>query len=112
MRFGNLRRSVSIQTEDTDLNAAGEYDGTYTEIAQRRASIEPLTGKEWQAKSGENAEVSTRIRLRYDSTLAALKPHSRIVDISRSPNVVYDVISVVNYRERDREIICMCIRDG
>lgn len=88
----------------------GQPAQTWATLVTRRGSIEPLNGREYLAASGENSDVSTRIRMRYDSSVKTAKPHDRIVDQSQSPQVVYDIESVINPRERDREVIFMCRR--
>lgn len=110
MRAGKLFHKVRIERQTTAQDAAGQLLDTWTEIATRRASIEPLNGREFFTAATERAEISTRIRLRYDSALAGVKAHDRVVHINCSPNVVYDVHSIINPRERNRELVLMCER--
>lgn len=69
-------------------------------------------GREFYAQSGEHSRQPTRIRIRYDSTVATLKPFDRAVDSSVSPAVVYDIDSIQNPREGDRELVLMCERNA
>lgn len=110
MRTGNLRRTVTVQRQTSSKDAVGQLQDSWTTLVTRRASLEPLNGREYFAASGENSEVSTRIRMRYDSTVATIKQHDRIIDASVSPQVVYDIESIINPRERNREVILMCRR--
>ena len=50
--------------------------------------------------------------MRHDSTLRYVKAYDRIVDYAYSPAVVYDILSVINPRERNHEVIFMCQRHG
>ena len=101
---------MTIQRQTTAKDGVGQLQDVWTEIATRRASLEPLNGREYFTASGENSDVTTRIRLRHDETVAVLKPYDRIIDESQSPQVVYDIQSVINPRERDRELVLMCRR--
>ncbi len=73
------------------------------EIASRRASVEPLIGKEYFAASGEQSSVTTKIRLRYESLLADLNTKDRIVHGSD----IYNIESVINPHKRNRQLIVM-----
>ena len=108
MIAGRLYHSVVLQRQSGAENEYGESIDEWVDIASRRASIEPLNGKEYFANSGETTEVSTRIRLRYDSSLSDLKPHDRVVH----SDVIYDIKTVINPSERSRELVLMCHRDG
>ena len=112
MRAGRLRHKVTLETQTTTKNSYGEFVDTWTEIAVRRCSIEPLMGREFYERSGEHSRMPTRIRIRHDATVATVKPYDRAVDYSTSPAVVYDIESVQNPRERDRELVLMCERVG
>lgn len=108
MRAARLRHSVVVQRKSGDRDDYGAPTGTWVVLATRRAAIEPLNGKEYFANSGEDTKVTTRIRLRYDPALADLTPADRVLD----GTVVYNIQSVINPTERNRELILMCERDG
>jgi head-tail adaptor len=110
MKAGRLHHTVVLQSQSNTKNAMGEFVETYSTIATRRASIEPVNGREYWQQSGEHSDVTTRIRIRRDSTLAALKPKDRCVDTTFSPQAVYDIESVIRPRERFQELVLMCVR--
>lgn len=110
MRVGNLRDTLIAQRQSTTQDAMGQPVDTWTALFTRRASVEPLNGREYLAASGENSDVSTRIRFRYDATVGTLKQYDRLTDQSVSPMVVYDIESVIVPRERNREVVVMCRR--
>jgi SPP1 family predicted phage head-tail adaptor len=112
MKAGRLRHKVTLQAQATTVDSFGAPNNTWSTIAVRRASIEPLMGKEYYANSGEHSELTTRIRLRFDSTISDLRPFDRAVDASGATDVVYDIQSVQNPREGDREMVLMCTRSG
>lgn len=112
MRSGRLRAKVSLERRSATKSSLGEPLNTFAEIAVRRAGIEPLMGKEYYTNSGEHSQITTRIRIRHDSTVGSLKPYDRVVDYSESPGVIYDIESVQNPKEKDRELVLMCKRDA
>lgn len=106
MRAGRLAHNLTLERQTTVEDIYGEKNDTWSTIAVRRASIEPINGKEYFSKSGEHAEVTARIRLRYDATLADLKPMDRAVD----GGDVYNILSVINPSEGNRELVLMVRR--
>lgn len=113
MKAGRLRYSVAIQQQASTKNSRGEFDDTWTTLANRRASIEPINGKEFWSKSGEHSDVDTRIRIRWDISLRLVKPKDRISHTdSASPQAttIYDIQSVIRPKETERELILMCVR--
>ena len=108
MKPGRLHHTLTAQRQTTAQDAMGQPAQIWTDIATRRASIEPLNGREYLRASGEGSDVSTRIRLRYDATIGVLKAYDRLIDQSVSPMQVYDIESVIVPRERNREMVCMC----
>lgn len=112
MRIGNLRHQVVIQRQSTTPDAVGQLADSWSDVATRFCSLEPLNGREYFQASGEHSEVNTRIRFRYDPTTATIKPYDRIVDRSSSPEVRYDVEEVINPHQRNRELVLMCRRNG
>jgi head-tail adaptor len=112
MRAGRLRHKVTLEAQSSTKNEYGEFVDSWSTIAVRRCSIEPLMGKEFYEQSGEHARMPTRIRIRHDDAVANLKPYDRAVDYSVSPAIVYDIESVQNPRERDRELVLMCQREA
>ena len=77
-------------------------------MASRPASVEPLNGREYFVASGQQSEVTTRIRCRWDSVVSALKPYDRVLH----GTVVYDILSIIRPHESDRELVLMCKREG
>lgn len=62
-----LSKRVTIlrQPGPDDVDGYGEPLGDWQEVATIWAAIEPLRGQEFFAARRENAEVTTRIRIRY-----------------------------------------------
>ncbi|MGE4297035.1 MAG: phage head closure protein [Desulfovibrionaceae bacterium] len=102
MRAGRLRHTVTIEHTVSTQNAYGEMVPAWEAFATRRAAVRPLAGREYFAASGEGAEVTHEIRLRYlDGVTTAM----RIVFNTRH----FDIQSVINVNERGHELIIMAV---
>jgi len=100
MFAGELRHYVTIQTPIVTQDAAGGQVLTWTPTAYVWAAIEPLKGKEFlEAKI--HSEVETRIRIR---TLSTVEEKMRVSHSSG----IYEIVAVVNVREKGEETHLMC----
>lgn len=108
-KFRRAKAVCVFQRQDVSPeNDYGERPTTWTDLAERRGIVQPINGREYFAASGERAEVTTRLRFRYDSVLATVRPFDRIQAQGRD----YDIQSVINVDERNRELIFMCKHDA
>lgn len=103
MRGGRLYHRVSIQARAETQNAYGERNWEWSELASRRASIEPLNGREYFNAVGENSTVTTRIRVRYDVSLDGLQADDRVMHGDDQ----YDIESVIKPQQRGGELVIM-----
>ncbi|HMU15816.1 MAG TPA: phage head closure protein [Thauera aminoaromatica] len=107
--MGRLRHRIRLQRRVESQGPTGEVTWSWTDVAEVWASIEPIAGREYFAAAQVQSEVTTRIRLRHRPDLTA---KLRVVFVSEpgSPGLVhvYDVLSVINWQERDREVHLMC----
>jgi len=105
LRIGKLRRRITIErvteTQDTD----GAVLETWSTYATVQASIEPISGREYFAAQSTQADVTHRIRIRY---LSGIVPKMRVSYNSR----IFDILSVINVGERNRELQLMCRESG
>jgi len=99
---GQFRHRVSVQQLAGGQDETGQEEAGWAEIAQRWASIEPLSGREFFQGKQLEAEVTVRIRMRY---LRGLTPKMRVVYGARA----FDVQHVINVEERNRELELLCI---
>lgn len=100
-----LRHTVIIQALTDGFDAEGGLTQSWATLVTRRAAVEPLRGREYFAAQQNTAQVSMRIRLRYDTALAAVTPKHRVAFGSRT----FDIESVINVEERNVEIQLMCV---
>ncbi len=104
IRAGRLRHTVTIERNEPTRDATGAEVAAWSRHVVRRASIEPLQGREFWASRQTNAEVSVRVRLRWDGDTAAITPKDRVVFDGRT----FDVVSVIVPNEARREVHLMC----
>jgi len=101
MRIGKLRHRITFQQRTTTQNSYGELTETWADYATRWASVEPLKGREYFSAKQTQAEVDVRFRCRYLSGLNTAD--FRIKYGSR----IYDIVSIINVDERNKELIIM-----
>ncbi len=102
MRAGELRHRVTIQKEQgTTRNSKGELVPNWVDIVTVWAAVEPLKGREYFDAEQVQAEVTTRIRMRYH---AGVTPEMRIIYGTKE----FDILSAINIEEKDRELHLMC----
>jgi SPP1 family predicted phage head-tail adaptor len=94
-------RSVVIQRRGTAQGTTGQVIESWTTTATVFASISPISGREYFNASGERAEVTHRVVIRYGPSVAA---RDRIVYGSR----VFDIKSVIDMEEKNRQLVLMC----
>ena len=110
MRAGRLKDRLIIQSISSTKDVMGQNVETWTETETRNCSIEPVNGKEYFAAQGENIANNVRIRFRYESGL--LSTTKRLVNDRVSPQVIYDIESIINPGNESRELICMVVERG
>ena len=101
MRAGPLRCRVTIEATVETQGSDGSVIHSWETFATAWASIEPLIGKEYFAQQREQATVSHKIRMRH---IAGITHKMRIAWGTR----LFEIESVLNVGERNREIVLMC----
>ena len=101
MRAGPMRHRVTLQQPVVALDSYGEPVATWTTVDEVWAKVAPLAGREFVQVQGTQAEVTTRVVMRYRSDL---EPKWRLVYTSHT----YDVQAVINVGELNRELEVMC----
>lgn len=99
--IGKARRRVSLQAPTASKNSYGESVNSWSDVAQRWALIEPLTGRElWQAQQVQ-ADVSHKVTVR---NFPGIKSDWRVIYKGR----VFNVVFVQNPEERGRIVVLYC----
>lgn len=92
MQAGTLRHLITLQRSTEVQDTAGQIEQDYEDIETVRASIEPLSGREYIAAQQVQAEVTTRIQVRYRPGFDAT---ARILHLDDSgENVEADIYDV------------------
>lgn len=101
MIIGRMRHFVTVKYATQEANSFGERAATWAERGTAWASIEPLRGREYLLAQQVQAEIDTRIIIRY---MADVVPTDRVYFGTR----VFHIASVVNADERNitMELIC------
>jgi SPP1 family predicted phage head-tail adaptor len=108
MKIGKLRQRIKIQKYTAGRDSFGGEEPVWTDVAEVWARVSPVSGKEFFASAQVNAEVTTKITMRY---IKGITPKMRVVFDSRS----FDIVSVLDFEERGIELNLMCresVQDG
>jgi len=102
MNPGRLRHKIDIEQEATTPNSYGEPTQSWSAfLSSISASIDPVSGREYFASDMTNAEVTHKIRVRYRT---GIFPKMRVKFGTR----YFDIVSVLNFEERNKELLLMC----
>ena len=102
MIAGPLRHKVEVQAPTETLDDHGGVTITWAKLADRRASIEPLTERELSYAAQQQSRATVRIRMRYVSGITS---KHRIL----FGTTVYNIDGVTNPDARQIESHCMCM---
>ncbi len=101
MKIGKLRHSITIEQASETQAPDGSVIETWSTFANAQASIEPISGREYFAAQTTQADVTHRSYMRY---IPGIVPKMRVKYGSR----IFDILSVINVNERNRELQLMC----
>ena len=101
-----MRASIIEQRQVTTQDTYGQRTETWNTHITTRGSVEPLQGREAALQSGERADITTRIRLRYASGSTVL-PSDRV----STGGEIYNIRSIIP-DPKSRELLLMCEHDA
>lgn len=101
MRAGKLHHQITIQQANETQGPTGEMAISWSDFATVWASVEPLRGREFWAAKEQQAQVDTRIRMRYQT---GITPKMQVVFGART----YLIYAVINPEMRNIELQLMC----
>lgn len=101
MRIGELRHRVRVESKTVTRDGFGGEVETWAAVFTAWAAVEPLQGREFHEGRRAEAEVSTRIRMRYRS---GVLPGMRVVWGDHT----YDIEAAVEHKSERRELRLMC----
>lgn len=101
MRSGKLRHKLIIESNTPTRSTKGEKIDAWSTFSTVWGSVEPISGKEYFAIDKINTDVDYRIKIRH---LPGITSSMRVTFGTRS----FDILSILNIMERNREIHLMC----
>ena len=102
MRVGRLKAKVTIQQASETPSATGEPVATWSNYAANRwAEVDPQKGVEQFLRQRTISEETILFRLRY---ITGVRPKMKLVYGGED----YDIRSVINVRNADRELLLEC----
>lgn len=104
MRAGRLDKRASFVRKGTQQDSYGQPQQTTTPLFDRWAAIRPLAGREYFAAQSENSEITTEIRVRFDTQTRALTTADQV----QHGGLTYDIESIINPNLENKELILMC----
>ncbi len=96
-----FRQRVTIQRLVEGQDEVGQPVQEWQDVATVWGAVEPLRGREYFAAAQTQAEVTTRIRVRYRR---GIRPDMRALYDGR----VFNITAVIDPEERHRELQLMC----
>ena len=106
MRAGKLRHRVTIQKNTPSQNDLGEAIASWSTVATVWAAVEPLQGREFFEARQEQADVTTRIRIRWRDDVSV---ENRVTwtDPANTAHV-YDITAVLADPTHLWQLVLMC----
>lgn len=101
MDAGLMRHRIIIQQLGSVRNEFGEPDDVWENVVSLRASINPLSGRDFTAAMKEQAEVTHKVTIRYNP---AVKASMRVKFGDR----LFRILHIIDTWEQHREMTLMC----
>ena len=101
MDAGLMRHRIEIQALQGTPNVYGEIENVWVTMATVRASINPVSGREFMAANQEHAAVTHKVTIRYNRTV---KASMRVLYGAR----VLDILHVIDTWEQHHEMVLLC----
>ena len=101
----SLNRKITIEQPTEARDANGMVTQSWTTYYQPMARIAPAIGREYFQAQQVSASQSVKFQIRYSNLASGITTKMRIL---YSGNY-YDIQSVVNAYEKDREIVLMAV---
>lgn len=106
MDAGRLRHRVTIQSvTETRDTSSGAIALSWADVATVWAAIEPLSGREFLAAQGEQAEVVARILIRFRDDVVA---KMRVLHGSK----IYNIRAALPDKESGTEHLTLMVAEG
>ena len=101
MNPGDLDQRVTLERFTSEQMDDGQMVDTWAPLATVWAAVEPQAGREFVAAGAMQAELTTKVRIRY-------RPGITSADRVTHDGKTYNIASVIDYRSARREMVLMC----
>lgn len=101
MDAGLMRHKIIIQQLKGTRNEFGETEDVWKDVASIRASINPLSGRDFIGAMKEQAEITHKVTIRYNP---AVKASMRIKFGAR----LFRILHIIDTWEQHREMTLIC----
>jgi len=101
MRIGELRHRITLQKLNPSRDSFGAEDPEWVDVATVWAAIYPISGREYFAAQQVNAEISTKIIMRYRT---GVESKMRVTCGERT----FEILAVIHFQEKKKELQLMC----
>ena len=110
IRAGELKHPAIIERLPTpiDLDSAGQEKIAWEKVCDKRIAIYPLRGREYLAAQEIDSELTHKLKMRWGPEFNLVTAKYRV----RVGQRLFDVQSVINISEANREIQMMAIEKG
>jgi SPP1 family predicted phage head-tail adaptor len=98
---GEFRHSITFQKKSGEQNDYGEVINQWEDVTTTRASIYPISGKEFFSAEKINSEVTHKVNLRY---LPNITTDMRVKFRERS----FHIESAINFQEKNSILQLLC----
>lgn len=99
--FGQMTERVRVEQPTEVRNRFGESVQSWATYAERWASIEELSSREFLSQGQQQTEITHRVRMRY---LDGMEPTMRLVWRDRT----LEIVSLLEHGNRSRhELLCV-----
>jgi SPP1 family predicted phage head-tail adaptor len=105
MQAGHLNKTIVLQRRDMQRDSHGAQVPTWSDVAQMRAAIMPLSGRQALVAQAFNAQLTHQILVRYTHRFAdpLELPKMRIVWGTR----IFNIHAAINEDESNRQVTLM-----
>ena len=101
MKAGDLDQRVTVERFTSTENELGQPIESWAPLFSCWAAVEPLVGREFIAAQAAQSEVTARIRMRFRPWMTA---QDRVIH----GGTTYNIVSLVDVRSENRELVLMC----
>lgn len=105
MNAGKLRHSIVIDRYVSITDDWGQPIEGWEAVGSFRASVEPISGREYFAAQAAQSEVTTKITMRY-------QPGILSSDRITHEGTVYNVLSIIDKDMKNIQLELMCKSAG